>query len=49
MLAIREPKRKRKQTTSAFDRVASGILPDVEPGFQPGGKNLTHTKRLENW
>jgi site-specific DNA-methyltransferase (adenine-specific) len=28
--------------------VASGILPDVEPGFQPGGKNADISKYPEN-
>jgi len=28
--------------------VASGILPDVEPGFQPGGSSLETLEALEN-
>ncbi len=28
--------------------VAAGILPAVEPGFQPGGKNLTHNESSSN-
>ncbi len=28
--------------------VAAGILPAVEPGFQPGGKNTGNTKRIES-
>ena len=27
--------------------VASGILPDVEPGFQPGGKNVNRSGSVE--
>ncbi len=30
------------------ERVAAGIMPAVEPGFQPGGKSVASTKRLEN-
>jgi hypothetical protein len=33
------------------DMVAAGILPVVEPGFQPGGKNIKSseaTGKLEN-
>jgi ATP-dependent helicase HrpA len=29
------------------ERVAAGILPAVEPGFQPGGKTATNTPALE--
>src|SRR5512137_1688559 len=28
-----------------YRRVASGILPDVEPGFQPGGKRVANVER----
>ena len=28
--------------------VAAGILPAVEPGFQPGGRNLTHNPAVWN-
>ena len=30
------------------ERVAAGILPAVEPGFQPGGKGMDSKKRFEN-
>ena len=34
--------------TSGRVPVAAGILPAVEPGFQPGGNNVARTMRMEN-